>query len=292
MNKVYEIVQNKFIKMIEDAIQGDKKLPWQKPWAGRPKLNYVTRRPYGGINLFLLPDNDSEFITFKQLTKLREKNPEIKLKKGCKKHLVIYWDIVEKENEEVDEVKTIPILKYYTVYSISDVENLESKFPKYEHKDNYIEADTLIEKYTRQNGIIFQEVKSNEAFFVSSKTSLPSSKDYIQVPERGQFKVLEEFYSTAFHELGHSTGTRLGRFDKDNHNPFGSEKYSKEELVAELTSSMVLGSLEIENKKVEENSVAYLLGWMNVIRKDINLIISASAKAREASDFILDSINI
>lgn len=285
MNKVYEIVQNKFVKMIEEAILGDKKLPWEKPWAGRSKVNYATRRPYSGINLFLLPDNESEFITFKQLTKLREKNPEIKLKKGCKKHLVIYWDFVEKECKEEDEVKIIPVLKYYTVYAISDVENLESKFPTYEHKDNYIVGDTLIEKYTKQNGIIFQEVKSDGAFFVPSR-------DYIQVPERGQFKVLEEFYATSFHEIGHSTGTRLGRYDKNNHNLFGSEKYGKEKLVAELTSSMVLGSLGIENKKVEENSVAYLQGWMNAIRKDINLIISASTKAREASDFILSSIEI
>lgn len=53
-NKVYEIIQEKFVSMIEEAIKGNKILSWEKPWAGRPKLNYITRRPYRGVNLFLL----------------------------------------------------------------------------------------------------------------------------------------------------------------------------------------------------------------------------------------------
>ncbi|MGF7058656.1 ArdC family protein [Brassicibacter mesophilus] len=285
-NKVYQIVQERFIKLIEEAINGDdKKLPWEKPWVGRPKVNYVTRRPYRGMNLFLLPEDENEFITFTQLSNLREKDPSIKLKKGCKKHMVFYWNIVEKENED-EETETIPILRYYTVYSINDVEGLESKFPTFNHEDSIEEANKLIEEYINNSRISFKEVDGSDRAFYSP------SRDYIQVPAKSQFKDLEEFFSTSFHEIAHSTGhpSRLNRFKESESSIFGSENYSKEELTAEMTSAMILGVLGIENRKVEKNSVAYLYGWMKAIKEDINLIISACSKAQKASDFILSNI--
>jgi len=285
-NKVYQIVQERFVKLIEEAINGDdKKLPWEKPWVGRPKVNYVTRRPYRGMNLFLLPEDENEFITFTQLSNLREKDPSIKLKKGCKKHMVFYWNIVEKENED-EETETIPVLRYYTVYSINDVEGLESKFLEFTHESSIEEADVIIDDYINTNGIDFKEVEGSDKAFYSP------SRDYIRVPAKSQFKDLDEFYNTIFHEIAHSTGhpSRLNRFKENETNIFGSESYSKEELVAELASAMILGNLNIENKKVEKNSVAYLHGWMQAIKEDINLIISACSKAQKASDFILSNI--
>ena len=52
---------------------------------------------------------------------------------------------------------------------------------------------------------------------------------------------MEEFYSTIFHELAHSTGAdhRLARKGVMDHAGFASHAYSFEELVAEITSAFL-----------------------------------------------------
>ena len=57
------------------------------------------------------------------------------------------------------------------------------------------------------------------------------------LPIRKQFVSTAEYYSTAFHEVVHSTGhqSRLNRLNSAAF--FGTEEYSKEELVAEIGAS-------------------------------------------------------
>ena len=298
-NKVYEIIQEKFIQAIEEAIKTGAKLPWQQGWeGGRIPCNFVSRKNYRGVNLFLLPRDCSEFITWNQLCDLHKKNPDIKLKKGCKKHMIIYWNMIERalekedqENEDENETVKIPLLRYYYVYGINSVEGLESKFVKYEH-DPKEEAENLIQSYVQRSGLDFRVVPgSGEAFY-------SPSKDYVQVPAKEQFKDLEEYYSTVFHELAHSTGApgRLNRFSKEaGSGMFASESYSKEELVSELTVGFLNATLSLKGNTsnignglsaVEKNSVAYLTGWLKKIKEDVSLIVEASAKAQKASDYI------
>lgn len=288
LNKVYEQITEKFIKAIEDAIKNGTKLPWQKPWTSGVPCNYITRKQYRGINLFLLSmlDLGSEFITFKQLEVLHNKDKNIKLKKGCKKIQIIYWDFKEKEveNEKTGkiEVTCIPFAKTYWVYSINDVENLPSKFEKFEHNP-IVEADKVIEDYTSRTGIKFNEVYSDKAFY-------SPTLDSVTVPKKEQYAFLEEHYSTVFHELAHSTGhsTRLNRFASTENVAFGSEIYSKEELTAELCAILLNSTLGIENKKTENNSLAYLRGWLKALKDDFKLIIQSACLAQKASDYILN----
>ena len=51
------------------------------------------------------------------------------------------------------------------------------------------------------------------------------------------------YYSVLFHKLTHATGnsTRLNRPEIVSVNTFGSEDYSREELVAELGASFLCG---------------------------------------------------
>lgn len=283
--KVYQIIQQRFIEMIEEAIRGDQVLPWKKPWSGGQKINYISRRPYRGVNQFLLPIG-GEYITWSQIQKLREKDSSIQLKKGCKKHLVVYWNLIEKEFEKEDgetEIKKLPLLRYYSVYQISDCIGIESKVTNYSHENINKNAEAIIKDYVDREKIDFQEIEGDKACYYPTL-------DSIQVPLKKQFKNYSEYLSTCFHELAHSTGhpSRLNRFLNDEGiGLFKSESYSKEELVAELANSMILGSLNIQSEEVEKNSVAYLYGWLGAIRKDIRLIVEASAKAQRASDFIL-----
>ena len=80
--------------------------------------------------------------------------------------------------------------------------------------------------------------------------------DSIHLPPRYAFENAGEYYSTALHELGHSTGhpKRLDRKDLKGLAPFGSETYSKEELVAEFASAFLCHEAGIE--QTIENSAA------------------------------------
>ena len=133
-----------------------------------------------------------------------------------------------------------------------------------------------MENFTHKPEIV--EVPSDGAFYS------PIS-DKISTPLRSQFNSEEDFYSTLFHELVHSTG-HASRLDRLKSTMFGSEEYSKEELVAEIGASFLCNMVGIA-PKVEENSIAYISGWLSKLRNDKRLIISASGMAQKAVDFII-----
>ena len=100
-----------------------------------------------------------------------------------------------------------------------------------------------------------------------------------------EFNSEEEYYSTLFHELAHSTGhdSRLAR--DIGHSQFGSATYSKEELVAEMSSAMLCGIAGIENRTID-NSAAYIQSWLKVLKSDKKLLVSAGGQAQKACDMI------
>ena len=108
------------------------------------------------------------------------------------------------------------------------------------------------------------------------------------MPSIGLFRSSEEYYSTFFHELTHSTGhkSRLGREGFESVQTFGSESYSKEELVAEVGAAMLCGVTGIANRTIE-NSAAYLRTWIERLKNDSRLIVTAASAAQRASDFII-----
>ena len=134
---------------------------------------------------------------------------------------------------------------------------------------------------TREH-IDFQEMKSNKAFYS------PAS-DKVVVPLKEQYQNINEYYSTTFHELTHSTGhkTRLDRLENGVVAAFGSETYSKEELVAEMGSANILNILGIETQQTFKNSAAYIQNWLQVLKNDNKFIVSAASKAEKAVNFIL-----
>jgi antirestriction protein ArdC len=144
------------------------------------------------------------------------------------------------------------------------------------------EAERIKEEYKTREHIEIREIVSNKAFY-------SPSGDYIQVPCKEQYTAIEEFYSTLFHEMVHSTGhkTRLDRLETGSNAHFGSETYSKEELTAELGSASLLNMLGIETPKTFRNSSAYIQSWLQVLRNDCKFIVSASSKAEKAVNYIL-----
>ena len=274
---VYELVTNRIIDLLEAGT-----VPWQKPWteAGVP-MNLISKRPYRGINLWLLLSLNYEhnlFLTWDQLKKIGGS-----VNKDEHGHVVVFWKTVKKEEDK--ESKAIPILRYYKVFNIAQCRDIpQNLVPEL----GSFALDSMLECEAISNSMPDCPVikhKENKAFY-------HVGEDYINMPNKKSFKTSEAYYSTFFHELVHSTGSekRLGRKTITEMAEFGSEPYSIEELIAELGSAYLNSYTGILDKEIQ-NSVAYIQGWLEKLRGDKRFIISASGQAQKAVDFILGRKN-
>lgn len=276
---VYELVTNRIIEQLENNI-----VPWEKPWSGTldGAFNRVSKKPYSILNQMLLK-YDGEYASFKQWKDLGGH-----IRKGEKSEIVVFWKmypIKEKQDDGTEIIKTIPLLKYINVFHISQVDGVEPLKQKVTHDIEPIDkAEKILNDYWNRENITIEHVKGDKAFY-------SPMFDKIQLPLFEQFKQSEEYYSTAFHESIHSTmkTSRCNRQEdrKGKVVSFGSEEYSKEELVAEVGSAQLMNIVGVETTKSFRNSTAYIQSWLKVLRNDNKFIVSASSKAEKAVNYIL-----
>ena len=121
-----------------------------------------------------------------------------------------------------------------------------------------------------------------------SRAFYSPSQDEVGMPARERFQCEDGYFATLFHELIHATGheKRLKRASITERNGFGSNPYCKEELIAELGAAFLCGQAEIVERTID-NSAAYLNSWLEQLKNDRTLIVSAAAQAQKAADFIL-----
>ena len=114
------------------------------------------------------------------------------------------------------------------------------------------------------------------------------AKDEIHLTAEESFHTPSNYYATLFHEAGHSTGhkSRLCRDGITGMNFHGSHEYSKEELVAELTATILSGIAGIENDIIE-NSASYINSWSKKLKDNPDWFMEASSKAQRAVDHIM-----
>ena len=276
---VYEMVTDRIIEQLENNI-----IPWRKPWTGirSGAYNRISKKPYSLLNQMLLK-HDGEYATFKQWQDLGGH-----VRKGEKSEIVVFWKIQPIEEEKEDgtkEVKHIPLLRYFNVFHISQVDGV-APLPKEELKEiEPIEkAENILHDYWTRENITIEHKTGDDAYYLPNR-------DLIHLPLFEQFTDANEYYSTAFHESVHSTmkESRCNRAEdrKGKLVAFGSNEYSKEELVAEIGSASLMNIIGIETASSFRNSSAYIQGWLSKLRNDVKFIISASSKAEKAVDYIL-----
>lgn len=275
---VYEMVTERIIEQLENSV-----IPWQKPWTGTKSgaYNRVSRKPYSILNQMIL-QHSGEYATFKQWTEAGGH-----IRKGEKSEIVTFWKIqlIEEEEEDGTKVKKqIPMLRYYHVFHISQVDGVEPKEKiELQELEPIEEAERVKREYMDREHLKIYEKITDKAFYTPTF-------DYIEIPCKEQYKNVEEFYSTLFHEMIHSTGyyKRLNRLESGANAGFGSETYSKEELTAEIGSAMILNRLGIETEKTFKNSSAYIQNWLQVLKNDNKFIISASSRSEKAVKYIFN----
>lgn len=277
---VNEIVTNRIIEELEKG-----NIPWQRPWStsGRYAMSHSTKKPYSLLNQMLL--RPGEYLTFEEC-----KREGGKVKKGEKGNFVVSWAKIKKveTDEEGNERTTIiPRLKYYYVFEVSQCEGIErncTEEPKTYGNTPVESAENIIRSYLERETVTFTAKESNRAYY-------SPSEDAVIVPDLKYFEAVEEYYSTSFHELTHSTmhQDRCNRAEerKGKKVAFGSEEYSKEELVAEIGAATLVNMIGLESDKSFKNSVSYIQSWIGKLKNDKNLIVSASSRAEKAVNYIL-----
>jgi antirestriction protein ArdC len=270
------MITEKIIKQLESGMA-----PWRKPWTCQTPANLITQKEYRGLNVFTLASQGfpSRFwLTFNQASKLGGK-----IRKGEKSSPVIFWNIGEEKETTTSNGKKDTsrpfLLRYYNVFNFAQTEGID------------IPASLLQETRTNDAITTCEQIIANmpnpPAFEQSDKAWYSGSNDTVGMPAKGLFHSSEEYYATEFHELAHSTGhaKRLHREHFDNPVSFGSDSYSKEELIAEMTAAMLCGIAGIEQKTLD-NSAAYLKTWIARLQSDSRLLVSAASHAQKAADFI------
>jgi antirestriction protein ArdC len=226
-------VTEKIINLLESGV-----VPWRKPWTstGLPR-NLVSKKPYRGINFFLL--SASKYVSPFSLTMRQANELGGHVRKGEESTAVVFWKIddVQQIAEGLDDEATGEkthrrfLLRFYRVWNIEQCELSQGaldKLPKIEtHEHDPIEAAERIMAAMRDRP---------EIQHAGSKAFYSPITDRITLPPRELFASTEKYYATALHETVHSTisQNRLAREGICEAAPFGSAVYSKEELCAEM----------------------------------------------------------
>jgi len=279
MNEIYNEVSEKIIKSLESGLA-----PWQRPWnfSSCPK-NFSTGNHYSGFNIFILINEgfvSNQWGTAKQIF---EKGGRIK--KGEKHTKIIFWKFkkvakIDKNGEILEE--EIPLLRCHQVFNIEQTTGLEKYLEPVEKSLEFCpidNAEKIINDFKNAPRIIKQ---GSSAFY-------SQLGDFVNIPDKSHFISIEEFYCTLFHELGHSTGhpKRLNRFNEISKVHSKKEEYSREELIAEFSSSFLMAEAGIFTKAIEKNSASYIKGWSKFLREDKFSLVTCSKEAQKVSNYIL-----
>ena len=298
-----ELIENINNTIIE-GLQA-KGLQWFKPFKDSTTMQWSAinsqGKPYRGINQFILSGKAiskgwvNKWYTFAQVAKLGGR-----VNKGEKSTDVYLWKVnfaVEiagkvqyfPKLEDVPahlqkQAKKVFYLQVFKVFSISQTD-LPIETPSEPIEVSELEADEHAEAILQTWGkeVTLKHSGQGRAYY-------SPSGDFIHMPAKTteQWKSNGDYYKVFFHEAIHSTGhkSRLDRLDKMA--SFGSDEYSKEELVAEL-GALYLEAITGIQTAIDDfkNSQAYINGWISKFKSDPKLILSASTKAHEAVELIL-----
>jgi antirestriction protein ArdC len=281
---IHRIVTDRMIAALERGT-----IPWRKPWhaeAGRPR-SMSTGQPYRGVNVFLLGLTAAEegyaspyWGTYRQISDLGGQ-----VRKGEWSTLVIFWKQAERTEADPQTgepaTRRLPVLRYYRLFNAGQASDLPERFyPAPGQDTEIVEPQATLDRYVA-DGPKLQHVPGDRAAY-------NPAADTIQLPLRTQFRAPEHYYATAFHEAGHSTGhpQRLNRPGIADFDHFGSGKYAKEELIAQMTSSMLCAQTSIDTPEVFDESASYIAGWLHALNDDKRLVITAAAHAQRACDMV------
>jgi antirestriction protein ArdC len=277
---VHAEVTAQIVQMLESGVA-----PWRSPIlasTGEPR-NFESKKPYRGINNFLLTFRafgegfrSPFWLTFRQA---RARGGTVR--QGEKGSLVVFWKQTDLHDETTGETATIRMARRYHVFNLEQCEGIAlpagEELPAIPFHP-IAEAQRIVAGYVQPPDI------EHRGFYAYYRPAT----DTVRIPAPEQFASASDYFATLYHELAHSTGhsRRLNRKLDIEPQPFGALEYGKEELIAEMAAAFLCRRSGI-SPAVIENQAAYIQGWLQQIRQDKKLVISAASAAQKAADWIL-----
>ena len=321
-DKALDLFSEMMIAKIE-SLRG--KDGWKKPWFTEGALQWpknLNGREYNGMNAFLLLLHCEKegyriprFCTFDRIqqfnrtgSKDKEAKPRVSVLKGEHSFPVMLttFTVVDKETkerikwedykllsqEQREKYNVYPKLQTYHVFNVAQTnlkevrpelwEKLEQEYsmPKVDRSEAFEPVDRMI---TDNRWICpIKPMYGDSAYYSISKNE-------IVVPEKGQFKDGESFYSNLFHEMGHSTGAE-NQLDRLKPTTFGSAEYAREELVAELTAALTAQRYGM-SKHLKDDTAAYLKAWLDSLKESPQYIKTVLLDVKKASSMLTQRID-
>ena len=279
---IYEIVTTRILNQL-----AARQIPWRKTWkTGLPKsLN--SGHEYRGVNLLVLGSNEYTsryWLTFRQAERLGGY-----VRKGEHATPVVYWkwrtpEELAKRAGETGKDNLAPCVPFVSaVFNLDQVEGVarpDDDLPQ-RPEDRLQVADQMLDVMPDKPEIVHT---------VTAQPSYSPRLDRITLPHLSQFESADEYFSTLFHELTHSTGAprRLNRFAEAEGDRV--EKYSFEELVAEFGAAFLCGFVGIQNPDTDALQASYIEGWARVFQQDSRILVRAASAAQRAADYIRGKI--
>ncbi|MCX7833033.1 MAG: zincin-like metallopeptidase domain-containing protein [Ignavibacteria bacterium] len=285
-NDYYNKLVTELIELMKSG-----KIIWQEPWFSQVPRNYATKRKYNGINIVNLNYNaykrgfsSNYWLTEKQAKSINGSIKAEELKKPAKVIMARWYPKNWIDEKSVKHTIYWLMIRLYPVYNLEQTNGLQGT-KKYQLSFDYIDQDSRFSKAD----LIIKTYKECPEIKTDNYGAYYNPKDdVIAIPHKKNFYKEEEYYSTLFHELVHSTGhpTRLKRQSFLEKVRFGDEKYAKEEIIAEL-GSVLLCSLCGFFSKTKKNSAAYLQSWLNGLERDYTLLYRSFSNAQNAVNYII-----
>jgi antirestriction protein ArdC len=259
--------------------------PWVRPWTGsdgRPKRHNGAH--YTGINtIYLWAVADAHgfkspyWMTFKQAAALGGT-----VRKGEHGAFSVYYSRGTKreQNRDTGEMseKSFGFLKHYHVFNADQIEGLPDHY--------YPEPDSArVDPIERRDHLraFYESVPIMVKHMGTSAYYSPSS-DMVVLPRPGDFKSMDFYATTRFHELVHATGNKE-RLDRKFGKRFGDKAYAFEELVACIGQSVLCAEFGLPNE-LQDDHASYIASWISVLEGDKMAIIHAAAKAEQAVSWL------
>jgi antirestriction protein ArdC len=280
---IYQEITDRVIESIEKGV-----LPWACEWETDGgefclPVNFSTGENYKGINIMLLwmaqhvgAFSSSHWMTYKQA---KAKGGQVR--RGEKGTGIIFYKTLTKETDRVNsatgknEIDHIPMLRSFTVFNLDQIDGIESP-EKIELTGGFNPLEEA-EKILMASGVKFNEGGTG-AFY-------RPSTDEVTMPDRERFTNANDYYATAFHELGHATQHKTRCDAPIYESKIKKGAYAFFEVRAELTACFTMASLGLMGKNIDNHS-SYIKGWLEVLKSDKKAIFRASAQAQKAHEWI------
>lgn len=278
-------------KIIERLQEGT--APWQIPWTpGKSSLvphNPASGTVYRGMNrvhLALSEFDDPRWMTLKQAN-----DQGYSILPGSKATPVVYYQFSDEKNKLDKEGN--PVLDADGKPEKERVE-LDKPIVRFAHVFNAEQVDGIPPLQLTGKAYEWEPIEKAENILAASGASIKHDQsgrafyrrmeDAIHLPPKENFDAPDKYYATALHELGHWTGdeNRLNR----EFGPFGSEKYAREELRAEIASWMLGQEIGIGHDPGQH--AAYVQSWIQVLKEDPYEIVRACRDAEKIKDYVFD----